>query len=182
MRTLFGTPHLALAAWTSLAAVFALSTAPVHAQHVAARATLVDTAGQRIGTAHLVETPSNGVLVQVELRDAPEGAHALHIHETGACSPTFEAAGGHFAPEGDPHGILTEGGEHAGDLLNIYVPPSGHVIVERLAREVTLEQGASASLLGGDGTALVVHERPDDYATQPAGDAGTRIACGVIGR
>lgn len=166
----------------AIAALAALPAAPVHAQHMAARATLVDTAGERVGTAHLVETPSSGVLVQVELRDAPQGPHALHIHENGACSPTFEAAGGHFAPEGHSHGILTEGGEHAGDLLNVYVPPTGHVIAERLAREVTLERGPSTSLLGRDGTALVVHERPDDYATQPAGDAGTRIACGVIGR
>jgi superoxide dismutase, Cu-Zn family len=163
-----------------LAAVAALAVAPLQAQHTAARAILVDTTGAHVGAAHLVQTSSNGVLIRVELRNLTEGVHALHIHETGACSPTFEAAGGHFAPEGNPHGILSEGGKHAGDLLNVHVPSTGEVVTERLATDVTLEENEEASLLDGDGSALIIHSGPDDYASQPAGDAGTRIACGVI--
>lgn len=166
----------------ALVMLTALTTTAAGAQQMAAQATLVDASGKRIGTANLTETPGSGVLVQVTIQEVPEGPHALHIHEVGACTPDFEAAGGHFAPEGDTHGYLAQGGEHAGDLPNIHVPNTGSIVVEKLAPDVTLAKGDEASLMDADGSALVLHERPDDYTTQPAGAAGDRIACGVIER
>lgn len=145
-----------------------------------AKASMIDPDGNPVGSARLIETPNDGVLIELTVEGLPEGTYALHIHETGACTPDFEAAGDHFAPHGEAHGVLHEEGEHAGDLLNIHVTSERTTTVERLAREVTLEEGARASLFDRDGSAIVIHERPDDYESQPSGDAGSRIACGVV--
>lgn len=145
-----------------------------------AKATMIDPDGNRVGSALLTETPNDGVLIELTVDGLPEGTHALHIHETGACTPDFEAAGDHFSPRGEAHGVMHEGGEHAGDLLNFHVATGDTITVERLAREVTLEEGARASLFDRDGSAIVIHEGPDDYESQPSGDAGARIACGVV--
>ncbi len=144
-----------------------------------ARAALKDAKGAGIGDATLRETP-HGVLLQVELRSAPAGVRGFHIHENGACAaPKFESAGGHYAPEGKAHGFFEERGFHAGDLPNIHVPQDGRLSFEVLVNGVTLSAGP-ASLLDADGSALVMHATPDDYETQPSGDAGDRLACGVV--
>lgn len=144
-----------------------------------ARSTLRNAAGQLVGEATLRQTP-NGVLITIELTDAPPGTHALHIHETGQCSPTFEAAGGHFNPGGRGHGFLDTTGPHAGDLPNVHVPQSGRIRYETFATSVRLVGGDG--LLDGDGSALVIHAFADDYQTDPAGGSGDRIICGVVGR
>jgi Cu-Zn family superoxide dismutase len=136
---------------------------------------------QPIGDAVLRETP-HGVLITLALRDLPQGEHGFHIHETGKCEPPFESAGGHFNPASKKHGFEVAAGAHAGDLPNLIVPDSGRVKLETIAGGVTLAEGKPASLLDGDGAALVVHAGPDDYTTDPAGNSGARIACAVVER
>jgi superoxide dismutase, Cu-Zn family len=152
-----------------------------HAAVHAAKATLEDARGQTVGQVTLRETPA-GVLIRAELTGIPAGTHGFHFHETGTCdAPSFESAGGHFNPDGKTHGFLAEGGPHAGDMPNVHVPEQGRLSLEILNSRMTLAPG-STSLLGGDGTAVVIHSDADDYQTDPAGEAGDRIACGVIER
>lgn len=143
-----------------------------------AEAQLQDTDGNEVGKVSLHETP-NGALFDISLKGLPEGTHAFHIHETGKCEPPFKSAGGHFNPTGAKHGLLQEDGPHAGDFPNIHVP-EGELRVEYLNQRVTLLKGKDGSLLDDDGSAIVIHEGGDDYKTDPAGEAGNRIACGVI--
>jgi superoxide dismutase, Cu-Zn family len=146
-----------------------------------ARAELLDRQGQRTGEVVLTETPGHGVLLRIEAWGLEPGVLAIHIHETGRCEPPdFESAGGHFNPHERAHGILHREGMHAGDLLNLQVTEGGRVVTERVAPRVTLREGKPGSLLGGDGTAIVIHVGADDYVSQPTGDAGGRAACGVI--
>lgn len=145
-----------------------------------ATAELLDRDGNRAGEVRLTQTP-HGVLLHVEAEGLEPGTYAIHIHETGRCDPpTFESAGGHFNPGDRAHGILHPEGMHGGDLLNLHVPAGGRIEAERHAPHVTLEAGMPASLLDGDGTAVVVHVAADDYESQPTGDAGDRLLCGVI--
>lgn len=165
------------------AALLALSvtagTAPV--QEMTATATLMDPAGQAIGEAQLTQTPNNGVLIRVNVEGLEPGAHGFHIHAVGQCTPPdFSSAGGHFAPRGHAHGVLNAHGSHAGDLLNLWVPQNGRVTTERLAEGVTLARGVQGSLLDDDGSSLVIHANPDDYMSQPSGNGGPKVACGVI--
>ena len=151
------------------------------AQQPTATATIVDTEGNEVGTAELTETPGHGVLIRVHAEGLKPGPHGFHIHETGECEPPeFASAGGHYAARGNAHGVLHEGGKHAGDLLNLQVPESGVVTAERLATAVTLDPDADGSLLDDDGSALVIHANADDYRSQPSGDGGPKVACGVI--
>lgn len=143
-----------------------------------AHAVLENTDGKEIGRAELREMP-RGVLVHLTLTGAPTGTHAFHIHETGKCEPPFQSAGGHFNPTHAQHGYLDPKGAHAGDLPNLHVPSNGSLEIEVMARDVTLGQGQN-SLLDADGSALVLHAGTDDYRSNPAGDAGSRVACGVI--
>lgn len=143
-----------------------------------ARATLVNPQGNEVGEVELRDTP-NGVLLHATLVGVPPGTHAFHLHTTGACRPDFSAAGGHFAPDGHAHGFLDPKGPHAGDLPNIVVPDSGRLEFETIARGARLE-GDDAALLDDDGAAVMIHAGPDDYRSQPAGAAGSRIACGVV--
>ncbi len=148
-----------------------------------ATAELVDADGERIGEVRLRETPYYGVLMEVEATGLSEGVHAFHIHETGTCeTPSFESAGGHYAPRGRDHGMLVPEGKHAGDLVNVRVGGDGALRTERLAHEVTLREGAPSTLFDDDGSAVVIHEGADDYRSQPSGAAGSRVACGVIER
>lgn len=155
--------------------------APPATAAATASATINDAMGKTIGMASLRETMS-GVLIKVDLTGAPVGEHAIHVHTTGKCdAPMFTTAGGHFAPGMTKHGLLAPGGPHAGDLPNIYVPADGKLSVEILEPNVTLAAGPR-SLLDADGAAIVLHATADDYMTDPAGNAGGRIACGVINK
>jgi Cu-Zn family superoxide dismutase len=110
---------------------------------------------------------------------APNGEFGFHIHENGDCSaPDASSAGGHFNPANAPHGNPTGSAHHAGDMPNIKSDTQGMAQVDATARGVTLNSGADSDVAG---KAVVVHAKADDYTSQPAGDAGARIACGVIG-
>lgn len=134
-----------------------------------------------VGEAKLLQTP-HGVFIRLQLSNGTPGTHAFHIHEIGKCDPPdFTSAGGHFNPSGKKHGILNPEGKHGGDLPNIHVPESGTLTVETVATQVSLKEGDN-KLFDENGSALVIHAGPDDYHTDPAGDAGKRIACGVIAK
>ena len=138
---------------------------------------LADGAGKSVGTAKLTQT-AHGVLISVDLHDLKPGTHAIHLHETGKCEgPAFKTAGGHFNPFKKQHGFMTGEGPHAGDLPNIDVAKDGTAKAEFIAHDASLE-----TLQDADGSALVLHAKADDYKSQPAGDAGDRVACGVIGK
>ena len=146
-----------------------------------ASATLHDVQGKEVGTVALRQGADNGVWLDVRFEKLPPGTHAFHIHETGKCAGDFKSAGGHYAPAGHKHGMLVEGGPHAGDLPNIHVPSTGRLQVEVFVPGVSLAKTAKNTLFDQDGSAFVVHEGTDDYTSQPSGAAGARIACGVIG-
>jgi Cu-Zn family superoxide dismutase len=155
---------------------------PERAKQIDATAEMRNTAGELIGTVHF-EQLAHGLALWVDFTDLPPGEHGFHIHETGECAAAdFSDAGGHFNPKGAAHGHDNEAGSHVGDLPNIAVGTDGNAKVRLLLPDVVLSDDGSGrpALLGGDGTALVVHSHADDYRTDPAGDAGDRIACGVI--
>jgi superoxide dismutase, Cu-Zn family len=145
-----------------------------------AKAELKNAQGETVGEALLTETP-HGVLIRTTLHGLPEGTHAFHIHQTGKCEPPFTTAGGHFNPSGKQHGIENPLGMHAGDLPNIHVPQDGRLTFDVFDPDVTMKPGLN-SLFHAEGSALVVHQGADDYRSDPAGNAGARIACGVITR
>lgn len=148
-----------------------------------ATAELMGRDGRHLGRVDLTQTPSNGVLLDVQVEGLEPGIHAIHIHQTGACeAPGFTSAGGHYAPGGHAHGLMDPAGKHAGDLVNFHVPSSGSAHIERLARDVSLESGAAGTLFDTNGSAVVIHAGADDYTSQPSGAAGDRVACGVIRR
>jgi Cu-Zn family superoxide dismutase len=146
---------------------------------LAAQAQLQDGLGKAAGTAKLKQT-STGVKISLQVFGLPVGTHAFHIHNSGVCdAPDFKTAGGHFNPESKKHGLKNPEGPHAGDMPNITVGANGKGKATVLNTRVTLAEGANSVFHEG-GTALVVHEKADDEMTDPAGNAGARIACGLI--
>jgi Cu-Zn family superoxide dismutase len=157
-------------------AVVALSL-PAAAQ--TASAPLKSSDGKEVGSANLTQTPS-GVLINLAVKGLPPGEHAFHVHAVGKCEAPFDSAGPHFNPGHKKHGMMAAEGAHAGDMPNLHVPQSGDLTVEIVNSAITLEKGKPNSVFDADGSALVIHARSDDYKTDPAGDSGGRIACGVI--
>jgi Cu-Zn family superoxide dismutase len=158
-------------------AVLIISTAAASAE--SARSMLRNAEGADVGRVELTQV-TDGVLLRVALKGLPPGDHAFHIHAIGKCEPPFTSAGGHFNPGNKRHGMMAADGHHAGDMPNLVVPASGEVKLEVVNTAITLEKGKPNSVLKPDGTAFVVHAVPDDYKTDPTGNAGGRIACGII--
>lgn len=146
---------------------------------VKAHADIMNAQGQKIGTA-VIKSMKGGVEIDAKVSDLPPGTHAIHIHSVGKCEgPNFMTAGGHFNPDMKHHGKDNPMGPHAGDLLNFEVGADGKAHIKTMDMSVTLGDGPN-SLFHEGGTALVIHAGPDDYKTDPAGNSGARIACGVI--
>ncbi len=135
--------------------------------------------GEPVANATLVQI-EEGVKIMLEATHLPPGDHAFHIHAVGQCEPPdFSSAGPHFNPHGKKHGVKNPEGAHAGDLPSLTVGPDGTGKIEVVAKEVTLGEGLN-SLFHSGGTSLVIHASVDDDVTDPAGNAGARIACGVV--
>ena len=133
------------------------------------------------GTA-VLKQKKDGVLVKVSLENIPFGEHGVHIHQHAVCeAPDFKTAGGHFNPDGKQHGFQNPDGHHAGDTpSNVSVGEDHRGTASWTLPSVTLQPGAPNSLLSQGGTSLMVHEHADDMKTDPSGNSGNRIACGVI--
>lgn len=151
--------------------------APEPRPSVTVKVKLEDAQGREAGAASITET-QKGLLVRIEAAGLPPGWHAVHFHATGDCSDHadhFRKSGGHLLRAGESHGFLAAGGPHAGDLPNIWIGADGAGKAEFHTSRADL-----ALLKNGDGAALMIHGGADDYSSQPAGDAGDRLACGVI--
>ena len=144
-----------------------------------AHADILNAQGQKIGAATLAQS-HGGVRIDLDVTQLPPGVHGIHVHAVGKCAgPDFKTAGGHFNPEMKKHGKDSPDGPHAGDLMNITVAANGTAKTSLIAPNVTLGSGTN-SLFHEGGTAIVIHEKEDDYKTDPSGNSGARIACGVI--
>ena len=163
----------------ALATLLALPALAQTAPPPGATATFTNQKGETVGTAKLTGL-AVGVLIEVEVRGLPANTWVgFHVHETGSCDHAggHASAGGHYNPTRRAHGLLMAGGPHAGDMPNQYVPADGVLRAHVLNTFVTLDRGAA----GITGRALMIHGGTDDYRGQPAGNAGDRQACAVIG-
>jgi len=149
---------------------------------VDATATVINNAGEEIGTVEFFSGPA-GTLIRLQARELPPGPKAIHIHATGTCDDHdhgFTDSGGHLNPEGNEHGLLNPDGPGAGDLPNFRVDEFGNAWAEFFTHLASLDGSVGARMLDESGAAIVIHENPDDHMSQPIGGAGARIACGVI--
>ena len=179
--------HAPLAVLISLAIVPACTTggaspsdrsSSVGSDGANALATVRDASGRSLGTLEVSQT-TDGVMVAGTLRGLAPGVHGIHIHGVGRCdAPAFTTAGGHWNPTAHMHGFENPMGPHMGDLRNIVVGSDSVVVIRGVSTGGSL-RGASG-VLDADGAAIVVHAGPDDYHTDPAGNSGARVACGVI--
>ena len=145
----------------------------------AAVAELTNTSGQSVGTARFTQA-GNVVRILVEAKGLPPGPHGVHVHAVGKCDPPdFNSAGPHFNPTNKQHGALNPQGSHAGDLPNLTIGPDGTGRMETTTEQLSLGSGPS-SVWDADGSALVVHANADDFKTDPTGNSGARVACGVL--
>lgn len=157
------------------AAPAADDSAPATGTARSATAQMAGPEGEAFGTVTVAETASGQIHLSFTLENLPEGTRAIHIHETGSCEPPgFDSAGGHLTG-GRDHGAQAPGGMHAGDMPNITIGADGSYQGEVLTDNVTMDE-----VLDSDGSAIVIHADADDYISQPAGNAGDRIACGVL--
>ncbi len=162
---------LGISAAGLLAAPTAASAHPTRGPAIAT-ATLRDASGASIGFALFIEG-RHGVRTLVWARTLTPGLHGLHIHTTGECTPPVTSAGGHHNPAGVTHG------SHSGDLPNLVDNGRGHGWANEVTTRATLSPGPT-SVFDADGSALVIHAGPDDLVTDPTGNSGARVACGVI--
>jgi superoxide dismutase, Cu-Zn family len=150
-------------------------------QPVTAHADLINSQGEKIGTVKLTQS-RKGVEMAIDASNLPPGVHGFHFHTAGKCDPPdFKTAEGHLNPEGKKHGLKNPDGPHAGDMQNVTVGADGTLKLKVLDPRVTLREGKD-SLFQTNGTAIVIHEKMDDDMTDPAGNSGNRIACGVVSK
>ena len=146
-------------------------------------AKVVDQSGEKLGTVDFAQT-GHGVLITYDLHGLAPGAHAIHVHTSGNCDAKtkFTSAGPHFSPDATKlHGYMTKGGPHPGDLPNAFAAADGTLHAATISNMFSLGNGKK-SIFDRDGAAIVIHAKGDDYASQPAGNSGDRVACGVIVR
>ena len=137
--------------------------------------------GTQLGVLRL-ESAGGGVRLTGQLTGLAPGAHGLHVHAVGRCdAPAFTSAGGHFNPRNTKHGLVNPEGPHAGDMPAIAADDNGRAVVQHTTPLISLGSGANG-LFDTDGSAIVVHASSDDQRTDPSGDSGARIACGVVER
>jgi Cu-Zn family superoxide dismutase len=149
-----------------------------HLRPPMAMATLQPTSGQTAkGTVHIQDIGEGTVEVQIDLTGLPPGTHGFHIHEKGDCGNNAQNAGGHFNPTGMVHGAPDAVSHHAGDFGNVTADANGEVHTRFTTHSISLKEGATTNPVGH---AVVLHEKADDLTSQPSGNAGGRIACGVI--
>lgn len=166
---------------TSLLMAFPAIGALAHAAPKSAHVNIVNAQGATIGSAKIAATAS-GVKIAVTVSELTPGEHGIHIHTVGKCEgPAFTSAGGHFNPTGAHHGIhnTQDPHPHLGDLGNLNVDPDGKAKATFSIEGATLDDGAN-SLFHEGGTSLVIHAKADDLMSDPSGNSGDRIACGVI--
>ncbi len=146
----------------------------------AASAPMMTATGATIGTATLTSNRDGSITIRLNAMGLPTGTHGIHIHSSGSCTqPDFASAGAHFNPTSRLHGLDNSAGPHSGDLPNLAVNAGGRSDYSATTARVTVAAG-QASLFDADGSALVIHAAPDDNRTDPSGNSGDRIACGVI--
>ena len=146
-----------------------------------ATADLLDTSGKQVGTLTLRDAAGGAVVIEGQLQGLGSGAHGIHFHAVGQCDAAgaFASAGAHFNPSSRKHGLESPEGPHAGDLPNLAIATDGRGNFRTNTTRVSLGTDA-ASLLDADGSAVVVHAAQDDQRTDPSGNSGARIACGVV--
>lgn len=145
-----------------------------------ASAELRDLNGAVVGQATLIQQ-GDDVVIKGTVKGLPAGLHAFHIHQVGKCEPPFTSAGAHYNPHNKAHGHQNPQGAHVGDLENVEVKTEGEeTAFEQTVKSVRLTASEGPAILDADGAALVFHAKPDDYKSDPAGNAGDRLVCGVI--